>query len=224
MLQSKDCASHEKGDKTPTPRAGVLIPLLNIHRSVSSEKDRPGESRSAGCAAHMEPAWPGRCSRAQEMSSNGRDPLSQEDGRGGRILPGIDVEWGLKGRIAFHHCINSKAKAKEAFTENECGIKAKPHIFKAGGIDAVLAFCGDGSTPCQVTDGDVIPCSDGWQCGRETIFHCTLLNSCIPPACPSTSKLSVSPRHALINHNLSGLMQRTTHSETPQPGLRRSPD
>lgn len=90
------------------------------------------------------------------------------------MLPGIDVVQGLKGRVASHCCINSEAKAEEAFIENECGIKAEPHIFKAGGIDPTLAFCGDGSAPRQVTDEDVILCSDGWQCGRETIFHCTI--------------------------------------------------
>lgn len=81
---------------------------------------------------------------------------------------------GLEGIIASHCHINSEAQAEEAFTENECGIKAEQSIFKVGGIDPTLAFCGNGSAPHQVTDEDVILCSDGCWCGRETIFHCTI--------------------------------------------------
>lgn len=53
--------------------------------------------------------------------------------------------WGLGGRAASLCCLNSKVMAGEVFTENECGIKAQPHIFKSVGIDPMLAFCGDGS-------------------------------------------------------------------------------
>lgn len=55
-------------------------------------------------------------------------------------------------------------------------VEPKPsHIFsKREASIPRLAFCGDGSALRQVTDEDIILCSDGWPCGRETIFHCTV--------------------------------------------------
>lgn len=47
-----------------------------------------------------------------------------------------------------------------------------------------MAFCGNGSAPHQVTDEDVILCSDGWWCGGETIFHYTITELLHPDSLP----------------------------------------
>lgn len=57
----------------------------------------------------------------------------------------------------------------------------------------MLAFCGSGSAACQVTAEDVILCSDGWRCGRGTIFHCAITEllhrDSLPGAHPSLVSL-----------------------------------
>lgn len=149
---------------------------------------------------------------------------SQEAIRGGRIQPSIHAVQGLEGRAASHCCLNRDAKAEEAFTENECGIKAEPHIFKAGGIDPMLAFCGDGSAPRQVTDEDVILRSDGWWCGTETIPHCTLTELLLLTACLSTSKHDASLRRALIQAQFIWPDARRGTVKSLSQDLRRRPD
>lgn len=57
-------------------------------------------------------------------------------------------------------------------------------VFSKWGIDPTLAFCGNGSAPHQVTDEDVILCSDGWWCGGETIFHYTITELLHPDSLP----------------------------------------
>ena len=86
-------------------------------------------------------------------------------------------------------------------------VESKPsHIFsKREASIPASAFCGDGSAPRQVTDEDVIPCSDGWRRGRETIFHCTItalprLDSlpehprarCLPETCSHSTTISLA--------------------------------
>lgn len=65
---------------------------------------------------------------------------SQEDIRGGRILPSIDAVQGLKGRAASHCCLNREAKAEEAFTENECGNRSRAPYFPSRRHRAHAAF------------------------------------------------------------------------------------
>lgn len=66
----------------------------------------------------------------------------------------------------------------------------------------------------QVTDEDVILRSDGWWCGTETIFHCTITELLHPDSLPEHIQAQSLPGTCSHATSLSGLIPGTAHSET----------